>query len=127
MSGLATGPHLHYEFRLHGEHRNPLTVALPSPAPLPADKLKNFGEQTGQFVSQLNAHEKRRSIVFGQIGFDVRKERSKTLPVAPRWFRTRFQNENAIDIRRILDEQSVGCAGRLEPVLCRSQMPAWEP
>ena len=54
MSGLATGPHLHYEFRLHGEHRNPLTVALPSPAPLPADQFKDFQEQTGQSFSQLN-------------------------------------------------------------------------
>ncbi|GAB2180077.1 peptidoglycan DD-metalloendopeptidase family protein [Denitratisoma sp. agr-D3] len=29
MSGLASGPHLHYEFRVDGVHQNPLTVALP--------------------------------------------------------------------------------------------------
>ncbi|HEX4913728.1 MAG TPA: peptidoglycan DD-metalloendopeptidase family protein, partial [Vicinamibacterales bacterium] len=28
-SGLATAPHLHYEFRINGAHKNPMTIALP--------------------------------------------------------------------------------------------------
>ena len=37
MTGLATGPHLHYEFRVNNVQRDPLTVTLPKQEPLPGD------------------------------------------------------------------------------------------
>ncbi len=52
-SGLATGPHLHYEFRLAGVHRNPLTVELPAAEPVPKRLKEDFERVTAPRLAQL--------------------------------------------------------------------------
>lgn len=41
-SGLATGPHLHYEFIMNGRHRDPLRVELPSRPSLDRSRMAAF-------------------------------------------------------------------------------------
>ena len=53
-SGLATGPHLHYEFRVHGKHRDPLRVKLPGAKPLDQQYMDDFTAQAGSMMARLD-------------------------------------------------------------------------
>lgn len=53
-SGAATGPHLHYEYRVRGVHKNPRTVPLPEALPIPAEYRAQFDMAAGQLLTQLD-------------------------------------------------------------------------
>jgi murein DD-endopeptidase MepM/ murein hydrolase activator NlpD len=54
MTGLATGPHLHYEYLTAGVHRNPQTVQLPGAEPLRAQDLQRFRDLAAPLLADLS-------------------------------------------------------------------------
>ncbi|HEC15964.1 MAG TPA: peptidase M23 [Sedimenticola sp.] len=55
QSGLASGPHLHYEFRINGVHRNPLTVKLPAANPIARKYRADFLRKAAPLLARLDA------------------------------------------------------------------------
>jgi murein DD-endopeptidase MepM/ murein hydrolase activator NlpD len=54
MSGMATGPHLHYEFLLNGVHRDPMTVKLPTGVPLEAQYIDEFKANAALHMAKID-------------------------------------------------------------------------
>jgi murein DD-endopeptidase MepM/ murein hydrolase activator NlpD len=54
QSGWATGPHLHYEFRVHDQNRNPLTMVFQSAQPLLAIELPAFRRSAEPLLARLD-------------------------------------------------------------------------
>jgi len=52
-TGLASGPHLHYEFRVAGTQRNPLKVAMPTAAPIAADEMAAFHANASPLLARI--------------------------------------------------------------------------
>jgi murein DD-endopeptidase MepM/ murein hydrolase activator NlpD len=53
-TGLATAPHLHYEYQLNGVHRNPRTVELPQADPIKAEYRDEFLAAARPLLAELS-------------------------------------------------------------------------
>ena len=53
MSGWATGPHLHYEFRIADRATNPLTAAMPEAPPITHGELLSFQKIASSYGRQI--------------------------------------------------------------------------
>jgi len=56
-SGLASGPHCHYELHVNHQPRNPRTVALPSALPVPSRDLASFKAHADKLIEHLKLFE----------------------------------------------------------------------
>jgi murein DD-endopeptidase MepM/ murein hydrolase activator NlpD len=54
QTGWATGPHLHYEFRVHDQNRNPLTMVFESAQPLLRIELPAFKRSSEPMLARLD-------------------------------------------------------------------------
>ena len=71
MTGLATGPHLHYEYLVNGVHKNPQTVQLAGAEPLRAAALEKFRSKVAPLLADLPSAQTAAAVAAGPLAADA--------------------------------------------------------
>lgn len=60
QTGLATGPHCHFEFHINKQPKNPTTVNLPHGSPISSRELTSFKASAATLLAQMKLYEEAR-------------------------------------------------------------------
>lgn len=71
QTGLATGPHLHYELHVNNQPRNPTTIPLPTAAPITGRELASFKSKATTLLAHLKLYEEAQLAASGKKNIDV--------------------------------------------------------
>lgn len=71
QTGLATGPHCHYELHVNNQPRNPTTIPLPTASPVPAHEMLAFKTRTNTLLARLKLFEEANLASKGKKNIDV--------------------------------------------------------
>lgn len=71
QTGLATGPHCHYELHVNNQPKNPTSIALPTASPISGRELASFKARAGTLLARLKLVEQANIAASGRKNINV--------------------------------------------------------